>query len=108
MSYRIIPDIPLNNGEGKCNNSNCPKPTIYWNDAVRNKETGKKMPLSEPFIGEKPPVPHRCMRQYKPIKYINNTNADFMNNINYNKELFDFLKKIHFSQITLTKSTLKG
>lgn len=97
MSYRIIPDIPLTNGEGKCNNPGCPKPTIYWNDAVRNSETGKKLPLNEPFIGERPPSVHRCLRQYKPSKYINKTNDNFINQINYSKELYDFLKRIHWS-----------
>lgn len=101
MSYRIIPDIPFHNGEGKCNNPNCPKPTIYWNDAVRNKETGKKMPLSEPFIGEKPPVPHRCMREYKPNKYVNKTNDDFLNHVDYYRELGDFLQNINWSEKNL-------
>jgi len=100
-AYRIIPDIPLRNGEGKCNNNTCPKPTIYWNDAVRNKETGKKIPLSEPFIGEKPPVIHSCMREYRPTKYINKTNDDFLNNISYSQELYNFLKTSKWHYQTL-------
>ena len=100
--YRIIPDVELTNGNGHCNNPSCPKPTIYWNDAVRNKETGKKIPLSEPFTGEKPPVIHSCMRTYKPSKYINKTNDAFLEQISYSKELYNYFKQIHWTYQKLT------
>ena len=104
MSYRIIPDMELRNNEGKCNSDACPNPEkrIYWNDAVRNKETGKKMPLNEPFTGQKPPQPHRCMRQYRPGKYINKTNDSFLDSISYSKEFFAFLRTSRWSYQKLT------
>jgi hypothetical protein len=65
-SYRIMPDVPFNNGEGHCNNPNCPNPRIYWTDKVLNADTGKKLPLNEPFTGLRPPQIHGCMKQFKP------------------------------------------
>lgn len=95
--YRIIPDIPLNNGEGKCNNPKCPNPTIYWNNAVLNADTGKKLPLNEPFTGLRPPQIHGCMKKHRPglflDKYGNQAkrNEDYdpiISNINYSKEMW--------------------
>jgi hypothetical protein len=102
MSYRIMPDVPFVNNEGKCNNNSCPKPTIYWNNAVLNKETGKKMPLNEPFTGQRTPQPHRCMRANPPAQYIRKSYGDpIIDSINYSQELYDFLKKSRWSYQTL-------
>lgn len=81
---------------------------IYWNKAVRNADTGRPLPLNEPFIGEKPPNVHRCMKQYNPKVYINKTNESFLNQINTSKELYDFLKRIHWSPITLRQVIYKN
>lgn len=76
-NYRIMPDVPFSNGEGHCNNPNCPNPAIYWTDKVLNADTGKKLPLNEPFTGLRPPQIHGCMKQFKPgvflDKYDNKT-----------------------------------
>jgi hypothetical protein len=64
--YRIIPDVELRNGDGHCNNPACPNPTIYWNKAVLNADTGKQLPLDEPFTGLRPPRIHECMKQHRP------------------------------------------
>lgn len=61
-----MPDVPFSNGEGRCNNPSCPNPKIYWTDKVLNADTGKKLPLNEPFTGLRPPQIHECMKQYKP------------------------------------------
>jgi hypothetical protein len=61
-----MPDVPLVNGEGCCNSPACPNPTIYWNKAVLNADTGKQLPLNEPFTGLRPPRIHGCMKQHRP------------------------------------------
>ena len=61
-----MPDAPFVNGSGMCNNPSCPNPKIYWTDKVLNADTGKKLPLNEPFTGLRPPQIHGCMKQYKP------------------------------------------
>ena len=72
MSYRIIPDAPFRNGEGRCNSPSCPNPTIYWNPQVVHSRTGRQIPLSEPFNPQvKAPLPHQCMKKHRPGVYIN-------------------------------------
>lgn len=84
-NYRIIPDIALVNGEGKCNNPSCPNPTIYWNDAVRNADTGRKLPLDEPFIALRPPLIHECMKNYRPGVFLDKYNNKEKEENDWNK-----------------------
>ena len=64
--------MPLDNGEGRCDNSNCPKPKIWWNESVRHIKTGRKIPLEEPFNPMTgPPKPHTCMKKHKPPEFLN-------------------------------------
>ena len=89
MSYIILPDIEFKNSPDQCNNESCPNKTIYWNPAVKNKETGRAMPLNEPFIGNMPPSPHTCWQRKK------KTYGDpIIDSINYSKDLYQYLKSI--------------
>jgi hypothetical protein len=88
-NYRIMPDIPFNNGQGRCNNGNCPNPAIYWCKAVLNADTGKQLPLNEPFTGLRPPQIHGCMKEYRPgvflDKYDNKGRKEKEEEDNWNK-----------------------
>jgi len=98
MSYRVLPDNDNRNTQSLCNNANCPTKTIYWNPQVVHSQTGRMTPLNEPFLPQqKAPVLHRCMRSNPPTRYIKKFYGDFLDDINYNKELYDFLKQIHWT-----------
>jgi len=80
--YRIIPDRSLTNREDTCNNQNCPRPTIFWNPSVVHPQTGRSLPLNEPFTMQRPPQRHKCMISNPPTKFINK--------YNHNKPVIDF------------------
>lgn len=89
-----MPDVPFDNGEGRCNNPSCPNPKIWWSDKVLNADTGKKLPLNEPFTGLRPPQIHGCMEKYRPgvflDKYGNREKEEdpIIAGIRYSKEMW--------------------
>ncbi len=98
--YRIIPDRPTTNSQSTCNN--CHK-TIHWNQSVFHRETGRMLPLDEPWTQQREPQRHKCMATYKPKEYIRKYGNDYDNvidRISHSKELYQFLQKIHWTTVS--------
>jgi len=99
--YRIIPDRSLTNREDICNNPNCPRPTIFWNPSVVHPQTGRSLPLNEPFTMQRPPQRHKCMISNPPPKYISkySSAAENRNKIDFS------LAHIRYMILTKTEPT---
>jgi hypothetical protein len=77
--YRIDLEINSVNRDGTCNNRNCWNQyrRIYWNPAIINRETGRQLPLNEPWTAVRPPQVHRCMQDNPPPNFINKYQSNY-------------------------------
>ena len=86
MSYRLLPDESATNNAGTCNNC---QNAIWWNKSIRHPDTGRQLPLNEPFQPQiRAAIPHKCMSTNPPKKFINKYNDPFKG---YNHDLYVFL-----------------